>query len=106
MTSSTIIAGNRGRTGEKADRDQDAAEEFCGGQQRRPEDAGVEAEAFDHADSPEGIDDLAVTVGYEQDAAQNAQQRFGKGIKRQIDLFQCREDCTGTGGRDGSISHG
>jgi len=75
-----------GRAGEEADRHQDAAEEFRGGEQRRPEDAGIEAEAFHHAGGAEGVEDLAVAMGDEEHAGGDAQDRFddvmGGGVDR------------------------
>ena len=68
--------GEGGGAGEEADRDHDAAEEFGRGEQRRPEDAGIEAEAFHHAGGAEGVHDLAEAVRDEQHAGSDAQDRL------------------------------
>ena len=66
----------RRRAGQQAEGDQDATEEFGERQQRRPEHAGIEAEAFDHARRRRGIADLAEAMGDERHPGDDAQDGF------------------------------
>ena len=85
-------AGKGGRPGEKAERDQDAAEEFGDRKQRRPEGAGIEAEPLDHFRRAERIDDLGRAVDGEEAAGDDAQQRLGAVVQFCIEAAKGRND--------------
>ena len=80
------------RPGQESDRQEDAGEKLGERKQRRPEDAGIEAEALDHLDRAERVGHLAEAMRYESEAGNDAKQRLGVVMQGGVDALQAGND--------------